>query len=257
MGTIDDGRGWINLFTAGGWTYFAGYPSDWPPGWTFENSYEDEGGLQCMLWAPSPQPAHGRISLWMGVGPVPPASTIKIDQKVTSETIQNGQTYYLDFIGAISAQAFNDYVWNWPSPDPNLVVELYWLSPGIDNIYGAGQGTNWDLILSLKKSVDGSLGARYLGQWVTAQTSFTADSSLNGKSFFVRAYSEGASYATFEEIYLSKEPPQDIGPHTCSEQISQSGSLITDLNDDCNIDILDVGLFVEDWVNCNDPAGCP
>lgn len=260
LGTVGDQQGYINLFTEGGWTYFGAFldPSSYyPPGWQFQSTPEYEGGLQCMLWAPSPQPAHGRISLWIGVGPVPPQRIVKIDQKVTSETIQNGQTYYLDYIGSISAAAFNDNTWDWPSTDPNLVVELYWLAPGTDDIYGAGQGTNWDLITSLKAPVEGSLGARYLGEWVTAQTSFTAGSSLSGKSFFVRVYSEGASYATFEEIYLSKEPPQDIGAYTCSEQISISGSMLTDLNDDCEIDILDVGLFVEDWVNCNDPAGCP
>ena len=209
-----------------------------------------------MFWAPSPQPAHGRISLWMGVGPVPPAFTAKIDQRVTYETIVTNQTYYLDFIGAISAGAFNDGTWTWPDPDPNLVVELYWLAPGINDIYGAGQGTNWDLILSLKKAADNSLGGSG-GHWQTAQTSFTAGSSLNGKSFFVRAYGEGASYATFEEIYLSKEPPQTISGYTCADKLSKSSGMLTDLNGDCNIDILDLGLFVEQWVNCNDPAGCP
>jgi hypothetical protein len=256
MGTLDDMEGWINLFTYNGWTYFSGIQSEWPPGWTFQNASEDEGGLQCMLWAPSPQPAHGRISLWMGVGPVPPTFTTKIDQKVTSETIQTGQTYYLDYIAAISAQAFNEGQWTWPSPDPNLVVELYWLAPGINDIYGAGQGTNWDLILSLKQPADNSLGASG-GHWQTAATSFTADSSLNGKSFFVRAYSEGADYATFEEIYLSKEPPINIGGYTCAEQKAQAGGMLTDLNGDCNIDLVDLSLFVEQWVSCNDPAGCP
>ena len=261
-GTLGDGIGKINLLTTyNGWTYFPSYYETYgqalyPPGWTFYSDYGpglDEGGLQCQLWAPPPQPVKGRVSLWLGDG-IRRGYTSVMEQKVTSETIQGGQTYYLDFVGSISGSLYNSGVWTWPVPDPNVVVELYWLAPGVSDIRSGSNG----LILTLKKAADHSLGGQ-LGHWQTAQTSFVADGGLNGYSFFVRAYGEpvDAPYAYFEEINLSKEPPPEIGAYTCYELRNVFGDAITmDLNGNCAVDIGDLELFADRWLNCNDPAGC-
>jgi hypothetical protein len=182
-----------------------------------------------------------------------------MEQKVTSETIQGGQTYYLDFVGSISASQYNSGVWTWPVPDPNVVVDVYWLAPGQNDIHTGTQGVNWGLIVSLKKAADHSLGGQ-AGHWQTPKTSFVADGGLNGKSFFVRAYGEPADapYAYFEEINLSKEPPPEIGAYTCYELINVFGdSIIMDFNGDCIVNLGDLELFVDRWLTCNDPAGCP
>jgi len=262
-GTLNDGIGKINLLeTYNLWTYFPNYylvppyTAGYPPGWTYYSDYPgvlDEGGLQCQLWAPPPQPVKGRVSLWIG-DYLKRGYTSVMEQKVTSETIQGGQTYYLDFVGSISGSSYNSGLWTWPGTDPNVVVELYWLAPGVPDIRSGSNG----LILTLKKAADHSLGGQ-LGHWQTAQTSFVADGGLNGYSFFVRAYGEpvDAPYAYFEEINLSKEAPPVIGAYTCYELRNVFGDAITmDLNENCAVDLGDLELFADRWLNCNDPAGC-
>ncbi|MGA2914700.1 MAG: LamG-like jellyroll fold domain-containing protein [Sedimentisphaerales bacterium] len=247
------------LYTEGGWTWnFVNHPEKWPPGWTF---YEDdygyyyaEGGLQCMYWAPAPQPAHKRVSLVIGHD-IAYQYLAKIEQTVTSETIQPGQTYYLDFIGCISASNYNLGIWNWPVPDPNIVAKVYWVNPGKD-IHTGTKGTDWNDITILKKPVDGGMGARYRGHWQTASKSFTIDSGFQtGRNFVVEIYGE-APWTTIEEIYLSKEPFQTIGAYTCGELRSKGATMEGDFNNDCIVDFKDLKLFVDEWLFCNDPAGC-
>jgi hypothetical protein len=261
QGTLFDQMGWINLYTYNGWTYFATYygvppyVAVYPPGWTFYSdnpSGFDEGGLQCQLWAPPAQPVKGRVSLWLGDG-AKRGYTAVMEQKVTP-TIQGGLTYYLDFVGSISGSQYNDSTWPWPVPDPNVVVELYWLAPGVSDIRSGSNG----LILTLKKAVDHSLGGQG-GHWQTVQTSFVADAGLDGYSFFVRAYGEpvDAPYAYFEEINLSKEAPPEIGAYTCFELRDTFGDFLTmDLNGNCVVDIYDLDLFADKWLTCNNPTGC-
>ena len=62
----------------------------------------------------------------------------------------------------------------------------------------------------------------------------------------------------FEEITLSKEPPPTIGAYTCYELRNKFEDTIdSDLNGNCEVDIADIGIFVEQWLECNDPEGCP
>jgi hypothetical protein len=267
MGTPGDLMGWANLYTEGGWTDFAQYWNGseyavpYPPGWTFysdgwsEPGYFGYGdaGLQCMLWAPPPQPVKGRVSLWLG--DTSGYSSV-MEQKVTP-AIEGGQTYYLDFAGAIGAEVYNNGTLAWPVPDPCVVVDVYWLAPGQNDIHSGTQGINWGMMVSLKKTVDHSIGGQG-GHWQMAKTSFVADPSLDGYSFFVRAYGEpkGPGVA-FEEINLSKEAPPVIGAYTCYELHDKFGEFLAmDLNHDCTVDFWDLDLFANQWLNCNDPAGC-
>ncbi len=247
QGSIGDGYGWINLMTFNGYTMWdPAYPNEYPLGWTPTST--QEGGMQCMLWAAAPQFVQGRISAWFGDSAR--TEIIKLEQKVTSETIQNGQTYYLDFVAAIAASYFNSGDWIWPDVDPNLVVDLYWLAAGQSDLSGT-KGVHWDLITSLKTPVDGSLGA-HGGHWQTASTSFTAGSSLAGKSFYVSAYCDNAltPWSTFEEIYLSKTPRPQVGPYTCYEARNVYGlGQETDLNNDCVVDVKDIAVFVTTWLD--------
>lgn len=262
MGDLDTTDGWLRLIaTTWGWNWNFGYPDyAYPPGWTFYEDYEyggdnyTEGGLQRMFWAPSPQPAHGMgISAVLGHD-ISDIDIVEIEQKVTSETIQAGQTYYLDFIGCISASNYNNGTWQWPHPDPNIVVDLYWLAPGQNDIHSGTENVNWGLITSLKKPADHGMGANG-GHWQVGSTSFTATSTMAGKSFYVVAYGE-APYTTFDEIYLSKEPLQTVAAYTCGDAISKGYAIGTDYNNDCVVNFADADLLVEDWLECNAPEGC-
>jgi hypothetical protein len=262
VGDLSATDGWLRLLgTSNGWNWNFGYPSYvYPPGWTFYEDYElggnnvTEGGLQCMLWAPSPQPAHGHgISAVLGHD-ISDTDIVEIEQKITSETLQVGQTYYVDFIGCIAAANYNNGTWQWPTPDPNLVVNVYWLASGQDDIHSGTENVNWGLITSLKKPVDNGMGANG-GHWQIGSTSFTATSTMAGKSMYVVAYGE-VPYTTFDEIYVSKEPLQTINPYTCAEALASGDSLFTDYNRDCLVNFKDINLFVIDWLECNDPAGC-
>ncbi|MEN6383770.1 MAG: LamG-like jellyroll fold domain-containing protein [Phycisphaerales bacterium] len=254
MGDLSSTYGWLRLVgTYNGWNW--DFHINPPPGWHF---YEDdlnwtEGGLQCMLWAPAPQPAHGRsISAVLGHPYEIDTEIVEIEQKVTSETIQAGQTYYLDFIGCVSAQNYNTGAWPWPEPDPNIIVDLYWLAAGQNDLTGT-QDIDYGLITSLKKPADNGMGANG-GHWQVASTSFTADAHA-GKTFYVKAYGE-AVYTTFDEIYLSKEPLQILPNYTCGDLIANGGRMAADFNNDCYITFEDLDLLVSDWLQCNDPAGC-
>ena len=144
-----------------------------------------------------------------------------------------------------------------------MVVEVYWLAPGVNTPTGT-EGVDWGLITLLQEPITGSLvgNATYdnpYGPWVLPERSFTADASLDGKSFYVSAYCNNAAvdYATFEEIYLSKEPRTQIGPYTCYEKTNIYGiTTIEDLDGDCSVDLKDLLLFVDNWLGCNDPDGC-
>lgn len=262
MGDLSTTDGWLRLLgTYNGWNWNFGYPDyAYPPGWTFYEDWESggsnvtEGGLQCMLWAPSPQPAHGHgISAVLGHD-IADTDIVEIEQKVTSETIQSGITYYLDFIGCISAQNYNEGIWQWPTPDPNVTVDLYWLASGQDDIHSGTENVNWGLITSLKKPADHGMGANG-GHWQIGSTSFTATSAMAGKSFYIVAYGE-APYTTFDEIYLSKEPLQNTAAYTCSDAIAQGYSTSSDYNHDCVVNFADADLLVEGWLECDDPEGC-
>jgi hypothetical protein len=262
MGDLSATDGWLRLVgTSNGWNWNFGYPSYvYPPGWTFYEDYElggtniTEGGLQCMLWAPSPQPAHGHgISAVLGHD-ISDVDIVEIEQKITSETIQAGQTYYVDFIGCIAAANYNNGTWQWPTPDPNIVLNVYWLAAGQNDIHSGTENVNWGLITSLKKPADNGMGANG-GHWQIGSTSFTATSTMAGKSMYVVAYGE-VPYTTFDEIYVSKEPLQTINPYTCADALASGDSLSSDYNRDCLVNFKDINMFVIDWLECNDPAGC-
>lgn len=261
MGDLSGTDGWLRLIgTNNGWNWNFGYPDyAYPPGWTAYEDIEDggsnytEGGLQCMLWAPPPQPGHGHgICAVLGHA-IDNPDIVELEQKVTSETIQTGQNYYLDFIGCISAQAYNDGDWQWPTPDPNIIVDLYWLAPGQADIHSGTPGVNYGLITSLKKPADAGMGANG-GHWQIGKTSFSG-TAYAGKNFYVVAYGE-APYTTFEEIYLSKESPQTTDPYTCPELRSMGTAIYADYTHDCIVNFADVDVFVSYWLQCNDPAGC-
>jgi hypothetical protein len=50
-------------------------------------------------------------------------------------------------------------------------------------------------------------------------------------------------------------PPAAVN---CEQVWSMGQGMEGDLNKDCHVDFKDVGVFSEDWLNCNDPApgGC-
>jgi hypothetical protein len=228
-------------------THSSNNPAGWPPGWTYEWVEGSSNGMQCMLWAPPPQPVQGRVSIWMD-------ADVAIHQKVTAETIQNGKTYYLDFVGSVSWSAYNDGSVPWPEPDPNMTAELYWLAPGQDDLSGT-KALDWDYITRAVATSDASLGAM-AGHWQIGQTSYTADSSTAGKNFFVRVFGSDP-YATIEEIFLSDRPRPVIGPYTCYEQVDKFGITIpTDLDDNCLVGIGDIVIFAQQWLDCVDPLGC-
>jgi hypothetical protein len=236
------------LATYNEWTIHSSSDSStWPPGWTYEWVTGSSNGMQCMLWAPPPQPVQGRVSIWMD-------ADVAIHQKVTSETIQEGKTYYLDFVGSIAWSAYNSGAEPWPDPDPNMAAELYWLAPGEDDLSGI-KGEDWGYITRAVATADGSLGAMG-GHWQIGQTSYTADSSTAGNNFFVRI-AGSAPYVTIEEIFLSDEPMPVIDAYTCYEQVDKFGTTIaTDLNDDCVVGIGDLLIFAQQWLDCVDPEGC-
>jgi Concanavalin A-like lectin/glucanases superfamily len=248
MGT-NNNDGWLDLFS-----FVAHWTQDSIPGWDASSNASGYYGLQCMLWAPAPQPVMGRVSAWFAD---------KIEQKVTSETIQDGQTYYLDYIASINSEAYVSGSALWPDEDPNMVVDIYWLASGEDDLTGT-EDLDWGLITSLGAPITGSLvgNGDYdnpYGPWVSSETNFTADMSLDGKSFYVSAYcnNAGVDYATFEEIYLSKAPRAQIGPYTCYEQTNVYGiTNLSDLNGDCSVDLDDLVLLADNWLGCNDPTGC-
>lgn len=250
MGT-NNNDGWLDLFN---------YVSHWTegsiPGWdASDNPGSAWYGLQCMLWAPTPQPSKGRVASWF---------TNSIAQKITSETIQLGQTYYVDYMAALNAADYAAGYIEWPEIDPNMIVEVYWLAPGQNTPTGT-QGVDWGLIVTLKEKILGPIRGSYtynvpFGNWVTPHTSFVADSSLAGKSFYVKAYCENPDlpYPTFEEIFLSKQQRLNIGAYTCFELNDKFGGTIDmDVNSDCAIDFKDISQMVETWLDCVDPAGCP
>ncbi|HBG27964.1 MAG: hypothetical protein A2Y10_03010 [Planctomycetes bacterium GWF2_41_51] len=250
MGT-NNNDGWLDLFN---------YVSHWTegsiPGWdASSNPGSAWYGLQSMLWAPAPQPARGRVSCWF---------TNAIEQKITSETIQLGQTYYVDYMAALNAADYAAGYVQWPEIDPNMIVNVYWLASGQNKPTGI-EGTDWGLILSLKGQIQGPIRGSYnynvpFGNWVTPQNSFTADASLAGKSLYVKAYCENPEtpYPTFEEIFVSKQPRFDNGAYTCYELNDRfGGTPEMDVNNDCAIDFKDVSQMVEAWLDCVDPAGCP
>ncbi len=231
---------YLNLHTDDGYTSFVS-SSDYPVGWKFASMGTNEyAGFQCMLWAPSPQPAQGRVSVWFGNSTV--TSGPRLEQKVTTESIQNGQTYYLDMIGAISAANFNSGEWTWPDPAPQIVAELYWVEPGATDLSG-----NHGLIATASATSDGSLGAMG-GHWQMPQASFTAGPSIAGKSFYISIYGE-APYTTIEQVTLSKTAPPVIGPYNCYDSVINYGlGSEADLNDDCKVDITDLRLFADTWL---------
>ncbi len=244
MGT-NNNDGWLDLFS-----YVNHFTMNNIPGWDTSSNAAYYFGLQCMLWAPAPQPATGRISAWF---------TNKIEQKITGETIQNGQTYYLDFLACINGSQYVSGT-SWPAKDPNMVVDIYWLTSR-QNKPLAG-----NLIASLKAPIVGPLvgnpdynNSPYT-PWLSAETSFTADATMAGNYFYVSARCDDPAvlYPTFEEIYLSKEPRTPVGPYTCQQQMEISGLTIsTDLNNDCSVDLDDLLLLAAHWLTCNDPAICP
>lgn len=243
--------GYLNLID-----YFGRYTIGPIPDWDTDGSTFGYFGLQCMLWIPAPQPAMGRTAAYFDGS---------IGQKVTSENIQ-ADTYYLDFIAAYNAAAYDAQNRSWPTTDPNLAVDLYWLASGVDEPTGT-LGVDYGLITSLQAPVTGPLqgGANAeRGAWVSAQTSFDGTPHA-GKNFYVKAYSNDSAgpsteaiYQTFEEIILSKNPRPAIGAYTCYEQANKFGGYNpADLNYDCNVDFEDLEAFVGNWLNCTDPAGCP
>jgi hypothetical protein len=236
------------LTTYNEWTIHSSTnPSEWPPGWNYEWLTGSSNGMQCMLWAPPPQPVQGRVSIWMD-------ADVAINQKVTAETIQNGKTYYLDFVGSVSWSAYNDGSVPWPDPDPNMTAELYWLAPGQEDLSGTKE-VDWDYITRAVATSDASLGAM-AGHWQVGQTSYTADSSTAGKNFFVRVFGSNP-YVTIEEVFLSDRPRPVIGPYTCYEQVDKFGITIsTDLDDNCLVGISDLLIFAQQWLDCVDPLGC-
>jgi|GEM_PF-1794015 len=248
MGTNND-DGWLDLFN-----YVGHYTMDGIPGWDTSDNPDYYAGLQCMLWAPAPQPAKGRVGVWF---------LNSIAQKVTSETIQSGQTYYVDYMACLNAAGYDGGYLNWPEDEPNMVVNVYWLASGQSAPTGT-EGTDWGLIVSLQEKLTGPLKGSYtydvpFGNWVTPSTSFTATAAMAGKSFYVEAYCDNVDtpYPTFEEIFISKQPRQVIGAYTCYEyQNKYGGSFATDLNNDCQTDFGDIDILADIWLDCNDPAGC-
>ena len=245
----NENNGYLDLFN-----YIGHYTSGDIPGWdASSNPSSAYYGLQCMLWVAPPQPAMGRVSAWF---------TEAIEQYVEAEAIQEGQTYYVDFIAGVNASGWGPGGgYTWPVTDPNMVVDVYWVAPDHNDLSGM-ENTDWGHILSLEPSITGPLLGREdvpSAEWASAQTSFTADASLDGKSFYVVAYCNDSSilYPTFEEIYISKEPRAAIGPYTCYEQRTYYGmTSAADINLDCKVDLYDLELFVDNWLDCNDPVGC-
>ena len=91
------------------------------------------------------------------------------------------------------------------------------------------------------------------GSWVSAKTSFTPGIEAIGNSFYVLAYTEGlydVPTSVFEEIYLSKEQRVDVGYYTCYELKDNNANMVeADLNEDCNVNLEDLNLFVGEWLN--------
>lgn len=246
VGTPGDGAGWINLYD-----YINNYVEDTIPGWDTSNVDNPSSiyGMQCMFWAPAPQPVRGRVSAYFDG---------EIAQKVTKETIQDAN-YYLDFVGCIHS---SDWAtgWNgeWPDKDPNLVVEVYWTE-------GDDLGDNHGLITTLKAPVDGALvgGGDYsipFGSWINPSTNFTPGPEAIGNSFYVVAYTEGlydVPSSTFEQICLSKEAPPVIEAYTCPDlRVNYGTDMSEDLNKDCVVNIVDLSILLEDWLKCSS-FGCP
>ncbi|HAL44312.1 MAG: hypothetical protein A2Y12_15325 [Planctomycetes bacterium GWF2_42_9] len=248
MGTNNE-DGWLDLFS-----YVGHYTMNSIPGWDASSNDDYYYGLQCMLWAPAGQPAKGRVAAWF---------TESIAQKVTSETITAGQTYYVDYIASINASGYDGGWLEWPDDEPNMVVKVYWLAAGQSAPTGT-EGTDWGLILSLQERLIGPIKGSYtydvpFGNWVSPSASFTATSAMAGKSFYVEAYCNNANtpYPTYEEIFLSKEPRQAISAYTCYEyQNKYGGNIATDFNGDCETDFGDIDVLADVWLECNDPAGC-
>lgn len=233
--------GWLELYAYNG---FGGWVEDTLPGWdtTTVDNPSAIYGLQCMMWAPGPQPVHGRIAAYFDG---------EIAQKVTAETIQN-TTYYLDFVGCINSGGWAEG-WNgpWPDEDPNIVVDVYWTEgDDLDDTHG--------LIASLKVPITGALigGGDYeipFSSWIMPETSFTPGPEALGNSFYVVMYTEGLydmPTTTVEEIYLSKEQRVAVGPYTCYELHDKNYTLVEeDLNGDCDVNLEDLDLFVGEWMN--------
>jgi hypothetical protein len=235
--------GYIDLFS-----YYEHYTQGSVPGWDTTGVWY---GLQCMLWVPPPQPAMGRVSAWFDG---------TIEQYVPTAMV-NGQEYHVDFMACINGSAYVSGL-DWPATNPNMVVEVYWLGAGETDLTGThGLITSASIQTPIEGPVLGN--PAYTGNpytpWLSEEASFTADAALAGKELYVKAYCDNPTvvYPTFEEIYLSTEPRTQVGPYTCYEQNNTYGiAAETDLDGNCVVDIDDLALFVENWMGCNDPAGC-
>ncbi len=238
--------GWFNLVD-----YYDRYTINNIPGWVTSSNGNGEYGLQCMYWAPAPQPATGRTSAWF---------QDSIEQEVAEHTMSLGETYYVDFIGSVNASAYSTGT-PWPEEDPNLVVDVYWLASGQHDLSGV-EGTQWGLITSVQGTLTGPLdggGDVPNGTWVLPKSSFTVDSSLAGNGLYVKAYCNNPAviYCTYDEIYLGYDERPEVGPYTCYEKVNKYGGTdVADLNQDCFVDVEDAGAFANEWLNCNDPEGC-
>jgi len=74
-----------------------------------------------------------------------------------------------------------------------------------------------------------------------------------GDSYYIR-------WGGFHVEITAEDPPPDPGPETCRQLwdlTPPNYAYRGDLNDDCNVDLLDLACFVNSWLLCNDPLCDP
>ena len=203
---------------AGAW-FVTGTPAV-IPGWVYEvpSPYDmnNKGGIwsSAFYGPPIPTPGLNDIAVYVN-------NDFVLGQVVGALT--SGTTYYLDAACGLSSGTYllattDSNGVNWPSPAPNIRVELWRIPAGITNgtdIYNAISGGNLNYVKVAEANVPatGDILGSYSGRgtpssnWQIIGTSYTATSSDTSMYVRIRG-SGGASYRpeyAFSDVYLSTQ----------------------------------------------------
>jgi hypothetical protein len=198
---------------SGAW-FVTGTPAGAIPGWVYEvpAGYDmaNKGGIYTTAnWAPPiPTPGLNDIAVYVN-------NDFVLGQVVGALT--NGTTYYLDAAcGDIDPNYLSSV--NWPSPAPNIRVELWRIPAGVTDgtvIYNAISGGNPSYVKVAEANVAATgdiLGSSSTygtpsSNWQIVGTSYTATSS--DTSMYVRIHGTGGAAPrpefVFSDVYLSTQ----------------------------------------------------
>ena len=244
-----------------------------PPGWLFEVpsgfNEADEGGIWAsgLYGTPLPTPGMNDVCIY--------ASNDLILGQIVGP-LSNGTTYYLDMACGVNSADYDTT--SWPTPAPNLHVELWRIPSGVTDpatihtgitTAQAGYVKVTEAYADATGNISGGAGSGVVAsKWQMIGTSYTATAA--DTNVYVRVYgADGAATMPefgFSDVYLSEEkrlvPGGDItfdidsgmqydisGPYTCYHATLMGlDAPEGDLNGDCMVNMLDLAIMAGNWV---------